>query len=119
MKTLLTTAVLAALATSAIAQVIYTPNIALADQKISLKPWGSGTIAETNEMAFSGTTSIRVSSRNFLQGGIMVFENPVDLAALSTDKSNMFLVTVQASTAQTTFGGPAGGGGGAGGGGIA
>ncbi len=112
MKTLLTTAALAALATSAFAQVIYSPNIALADQKISLKPWGSGTIAETNEMAFSGTTSIRVSSRNFFQGGIMVFENPVDLGALSADKSNLFLITVQSSTAATTFGGPAGGGGG-------
>jgi hypothetical protein len=116
MKTLLTTAALAALATTAFAQVIYTPNVALADQKISLKPWGSGTIAETNEMAFSGTTSVRVSSRNFFQGGIMVFGSPVDLAALSADKSNMLMVTVQSSTAETTFtnqGGRPGGGGGA------
>jgi PKD repeat protein len=123
MKTLLTTAALAALATSALAQVIYTPNIALADQKITLKPWGSGTIAETNELAFSGTTSIRVSSRNFFQGGIIVFENPVDLGALSADKSNLFLITVQSSSASTTFGGNAGTGGpvtsGAGGGAAA
>lgn len=117
MKTLLTTAALAALATSAFAQVIYTPNVALADQKISLKPWGSGTIAETNEMAFSGTTSVRVSSRNFFQGGIMVFGSPVDLSTLSADKSNMLMVTVQSATAETTFttqGGRPGGGGGTG-----
>lgn len=111
MKTLLTTAALAALATTAFAQVIYTPNIALADQRISLKPWGSGTIAETNEMAFSGTTSVRVSSRNFFQGGIMVFDNPVDLSALTADKSNMLMVTVQAATADTTFTSGGGGGG--------
>lgn len=113
MRTLLTTA-LAAIAVQAFAQVIYTPTVALADQKISLKPWGSGTIAETNELAFEGASSIRVSSRNFFQGGIMVFENPVDLAALSTDKANMMMVTVQAATADTTLGGTGTTGGGTG-----
>jgi hypothetical protein len=111
MRTLLTTA-LAGLAVTAFAQVIYTPNIALPDQKISLKPWGSGTIAETNEMAFEGTTSIRVSSRNFFQGGIMVFENPVDLSVPASQKPNMLMITVQSATSETTFGGNAGGGGG-------
>jgi hypothetical protein len=104
MKTLTITVAIASLATSALGQVIYSPNIALPDQKINLKPWGSGTIAEADELAFSGTTSIRVSSRNFFQGGSIIFGAPVNLAAPTADKSNMFLVTLQPSKATTTFG---------------
>ncbi len=118
MKTL-TTLSLAALASMAFSQVIYTPTAALGDQRITLAPWGSGTIAETNEMAVEGTSSIRVSSRNFFQGGIMHFGNPVDLASASANTANMFVITVQAQSASTTLGGGGGGGGlvGAGGGG--
>jgi hypothetical protein len=117
MKTLLTTATLATLASSAaFAQVIYTPTAALEDQRISLAPWGSGTITETNEMVLEGTTSIRVSSRNFFQGGIIVFGNPVDLNPAASDKANLFHITVQSQTASTTLGGGgAAAGGGAGG----
>jgi hypothetical protein len=115
MKTLLTTATLAALAVAAQAQVIYAPTIAIADQRITLTPWGSGTIAETSEMAYDGGGSIRVSSRNFFQGGIVHFNAPVDLAGASSERANMFLVTLSAPAATVatgggTGGGPAGGG---------
>jgi hypothetical protein len=119
MKTLLTTATLAALAVAAQAQVIYAPTIALADQKISLSAWGSGTITETTEMAYDGGGSVRVSSRNFFQGGIMHFENPVNLSGPSADKANMFLITLSAPAATTVDSGGAAGGGVKGGGGGA
>lgn len=114
MKTLLTTATLAALATVAQAQVIYAPTIALADQKIRLSAWGSGTITETTEMAYDGGGSVRVSSRNFFQGGIMHFDNPVNLAGPAADKANMFLITLSAPAATTVGAGGAGAGGGGG-----
>lgn len=114
MKTL-TTLSLATLASLGFAQVIYTPTTALADQKITLASWGSGTIAETTEMAIEGTTSIRVSSRNFFQGGIMTFGNPVDLSTAAADGANMFVITLQPQTASTTLGGGAAGGGAGGG----
>jgi hypothetical protein len=118
MKTL-STLTLAVLASSlALGQVIYTPTIALPDQKITLTPWGSGTIAETNEMALEGTSSIRVSSRNFFQGGIMHFGSPVDLSSTINDKANLFIITVQPQTSETTLGGGAGGGLGVAGGGA-
>ena len=112
MKTLLTTATLAALAVTAQAQVIYAPTIALADQRITLSAWGSGTITETTDMAYDGGGSVRVSSRNFFQGGIMHFENPVSLAGPAADKANMFLITLSAPSATTVESGGAGGGGG-------
>lgn len=116
MKTLATLSLAALASSMALGQVIYSPTVALPDQNITLSPWGSGTIAETNEMALEGTTSIRVSSRNFFQGGIMQFGNPVNLAAATADKSNLFVITLQSQTANTTLGG--GGGAGVAGGGL-
>src|SRR2546423_11522211 len=72
---------------------LYAPARSIKDQKITLVGWGSGTIAETDGVAFAGTTSIRVSSRNFFQGGTMVLGQPVDLAKKFDDKTNLLDVT--------------------------
>lgn len=95
------------------AQTIYNPTRSVKDQGMSLKSWGSGTIAETDETAFEGTTSIRVSSRNFFQGGIITFATPVDLTKAYTDKSNLLQFTMHVPGLAT---GSAAGGGGKGGG---
>ncbi|HTQ11910.1 MAG TPA: PKD domain-containing protein [Fimbriimonadaceae bacterium] len=89
--------------------VVYAPEMSIADQHISLRGWGSGTIAQTDELAYSGTNSIRVSSRNYFQGGIMTFGNPVNLASAFDDNSNMLRLTVQVPDVNTTLGGPGGG----------
>ena len=71
---LATTAVLAAtLVGSAVAQgtILYAPVKLILDQGISVKGWGSGTIAETDETAYEGVRSIRISSRNYFQGGVI------------------------------------------------
>lgn len=93
------------------ADTLYTPTRSAQDQGISLKGWGSGTIAEADELAFEGTTSIRVSSRNFFQGGIINYSQPVSLIPEFGDKNNLLMMTMQVPGAGTTLGGgPAGGG---------
>jgi hypothetical protein len=94
--------------------VIYAPQRSIADQHITLRGWGSGTIAQTDEMAYEGTNSIRVSSRNFFQGGIMTFNEPVSLEQVFGDKANMLRITFQVPDRGTTLGGgnPGGGKGG-------
>lgn len=91
--------------------VVYAPERSIADQHITLRGWGSGTIAQTDELAYEGTNSLRVSSRNFFQGGIMTFTTPLDLSQPYGDKANMFRITIQVPDRGTTMGGPAGGGG--------
>lgn len=86
------------------AQYIYKPTDALADQKIRLIPWGSGTIAETNEFIYDGTRSVRVSTRNFYQGGTIVFDSPRDMASLADDPGNLLMLTVQAPTLKLRMG---------------
>lgn len=92
------------------ADVIYVPTRTLSEQGISLNRWGSGTISETDEMAFEGTTSLRVSARNFFQGGILQMTTPVDLSAEAADKDNLLLMTLSipggAGSAPGGAGGP-------------
>ncbi len=85
------------------AQYIYKPTDALGDQKMRLYPWGSGTIAETNELVYDGTRSIRISTRNFYQGGSMLFTVPRDLSTFAADPSNMLMLTLQAPTLNLTM----------------
>lgn len=100
------------LAGAALAQsptVLYAPVKTIADQQITLRGWGSGAIAETDEMAYEGTKSLRVSSRNFFQGGVVHFGSPVDLSREFGDKSNLIRITFTAPDANTTIGGGGGG----------
>ncbi len=99
---------------------IYSPSRTVKDQGITLTGWGSGTIAETDEAAYEGTTSIRVSTRNFFQGGIMSYANPVSLSSAFQDPNNLLILAVHVASSSTTMGGggasPVGGDGREGGG---
>ncbi|MCE9557901.1 MAG: PKD domain-containing protein [Armatimonadetes bacterium] len=78
---------------SAFAQtVIYSPSRSIADQSISLKSWGSGSISETDEVAYEGTKSIRVSSRNYFQGGRITMGKSSALSSLYEDKDNLLML---------------------------
>lgn len=79
-----------------VGQDIYRPTMALPDQRITLKGWGSGTIAEVGDLVYDGTRSIRISSRNYFQGGTLIFSEPRDLSAVFEDKSSMVVITIQA-----------------------
>lgn len=107
-----------ALAGMASAQFIYAPVRSIKDQGISVRGWGSGTISETDELAYEGSYSIRVSTRNFFQGGILSFANPVDLASAFDNKNNLLRILIRVADSSITLGGPGGGlaGGGRGGG---
>lgn len=101
-----------ALAGLASAQWIYAPVRSIKDQGISVRGWGSGTISETDELAYEGSYSIRVSTRNFFQGGIMAFASPVDLAGAFGNKNNLLRILIRVADSSLTLGGPGGGGGG-------
>lgn len=91
------------------AQQIYEPNQSIQSQGITVTGWGSGAISETDELAVSGANSIRVSSRNFFQGGIIRFQKPIDLTQTYSDKFNLLRFTLNVPAASST---PASGGGG-------
>ncbi|MFW5696933.1 MAG: PKD domain-containing protein [Fimbriimonadaceae bacterium] len=84
---------------------LYVPTRSMADQGIELGSWGSGRVAEADEFAFEGTSSIRISTRNFFQGGIINLTNPVDLSDSYEDASNLLQLIVKVPDASTTFGG--------------
>lgn len=114
------------------AQVIYAPQRTVGDQGISLQGWGSGTISETDEAGNDGPRSLRVSTRNYFQGGIIKLKSPVDMTAATADKSNLLQLSILVANAKDVLGGGGtsgnagaprlggvGGAGGSGGGGAA
>jgi|CXWL01.1.fsa_nt_gi hypothetical protein len=110
MKLAITATAIGMLAATAAAQhAIYTPVRTLKDQSMNLRAWGSGTISETDELAYEGTYSIRVSTRNFFQGGTVLLEKPSDLAADFSDKNNLIRFTIRVADANLTLGGGGGG----------
>ncbi len=100
--------------------VLYAPTRSIKDQGITTKGWGSGSIAETDETAYEGLNSLRVSTRNYFQGGRILLSKPVDLSAAAADPNNLLLIVLKtADSSQTLGGGTSGGPGrGAGGGGA-
>ena len=105
---------------------LYNPVRTVKDQGISLRSWGSGTAAETDESSFKGNASIRVSTKNYFQGGLIIYQNGVDISKAFEDKNNLLRVTMHTGDSGATLGGgggigkgggvPGGGGPGAGGG---
>ncbi|MCW5943759.1 MAG: PKD domain-containing protein [Fimbriimonadaceae bacterium] len=95
-----------ALAGAAMSQsiVVYNPVRSIADQHISVRPWGSGTIAQTDEAAYEGTNSIRFFTRNFFQGGSLLLGQPVDLATPYADKAQMLQIVYRTADGTMTFG---------------
>ncbi|MDI9635007.1 PKD domain-containing protein [Kamptonema cortianum] len=76
------------------AQMVYEANRSVADQKISLVGWGSGSVAESDDVAYEGTNSIRISSRNLFQGGILKFGQSVDLSSQYANKANLLMFSL-------------------------
>jgi hypothetical protein len=103
--------VFAAAATAAMGQTLYEGTSPISSQGVDLRSWGSGTARETDEAAFSGSTSIRVSSRNYFQGGILVFGKPVDLSGAFADTANLLQFALRLPARATATGGGSTGGG--------
>ena len=122
MNKLAAAVVLAGAATLGLGQTssLYSPNRNVQDQGIALKGWGSGTISQTEETAVDGVYSIRVSTRNYFQGGIITFAEPKNLSSDFQNKTNLLRIAVRVADSSQTLGGATGGatgGGGAAGGG--
>lgn len=99
--------------------VLYRPNLEIKDQGIKVRAWGSGTISETDEVAYEGSHSIRVSTRNFFQGGLINFGNPVDVSKDFASKANLLRVMYRVADASVMSGSGTKGGAGVPGGGPA
>ena len=110
-----------ALAAVSVAQrastIIYNPTRTIADQGITVQGWGSGVIAQTDEVAYQGANSLRVSTRNFFQGGLIRFANPVNLATAFENKDNQLEIVFQVA-AGSAGRAPSGGTGGIGASGL-
>lgn len=102
-------AAVAALGFGQDAKVLYQPGRTLKDQNITVKSWGSGTISETDEVAYEGTHSIRISTRNFFQGGVIQLGEPVDLSDSYGDSSNLLRIAIRTIDAAPMGGGRPGG----------
>ena len=91
---------------------LYRAGISLKDQSISLNSWGSGICSETEEDAFEGSTSIRVTTKNLFQGGILNWDKSVDLSSLYSDKANLLRITYKSLDTSVSSGSGSGKGGG-------
>ena len=88
--------------------ILYRPGVPLAEQSISVKSWGGGICTETDDTAYEGNKSVRVTTKNFYQGGTMSFGKNVDLATSFDDKNNLLRVTYKSLDAATGSGAGAG-----------
>lgn len=100
------------------AQTIYAPTRTIDEQGIKLSGWGSGTISQTDEMKNEGSYSLRVSTRNYFQGGMIMLTKPVDLGAAFNDKNNLLRFSYRVAGSGLTLSSGGGGGGASGGGGV-
>ncbi|MEI7575973.1 MAG: hypothetical protein WCK51_03700 [Armatimonadota bacterium] len=102
--------------------ILYRPGVPLSEQSISVKSWGGGICTETDDTAYEGSKSIRVTTKNFYQGGTLLFGKKIDLSASFSDKYNLLRLTyksLDSATGSGPMGGPSGGGKGGGkGGGV-
>ncbi|RYG33865.1 PKD domain-containing protein [bacterium] len=113
MNRIATVTAAAMVAASALAQsgeVIYSPVRSIKDQGISLKGWGSGTMSETDEVAYEGVNSLRFSTRHYFQGGLLTLGNAVDLTKSSSDKNNLLQIVFRSGDGGATSGRPGAGG---------
>jgi hypothetical protein len=87
--------------------ILYKSGQKAADQGMTLKGWGSGSISQTDETSYAGTYSIQVSSRNFFQGGIISLATGDDVSGKFDDKDNLLKITFKTADSTTrSFGGP-------------
>ena len=90
--------------------ILYRPGVPLTEQSITVKSWGGGICTETDDTAYEGTKSVRVTTRNFYQGGTFLFGKNVDLASSFSDKNNLLRITYKPLDSATGSTGGVGGG---------
>jgi hypothetical protein len=115
MKSLMTLMLALAVTAPAFSEtMLYQSANSLSDQKITLSKWGSGIITEAHETSYTGDESIRISTNNLFQGGIIFFGSPTSLAPEYSDKNDLLRLTFKIDDGAATGSGggvPKGGGG--------
>lgn len=103
MKWITTAMAALALMGSALAQQkLYDGTRALGDQNIAVEGWGSGIITETTEASYEGSSSLRISTRNFFQGGSIKFNSGVKLTDAYTNRSNLLMFVLRVASSPTS-----------------
>ncbi len=86
--------------------ILYAPSRTIAEQQITVHPWGSGTInGESEEYAYEGTTSIRISTKNLFSGGQIFFAANPDLSKEYGDKNALLQLTFRVADNSSSAGG--------------
>ena len=73
---------------------IYLADKTVAEQHISLKPWGGGSLTESKWVVLHGKQSLRLQASSFFQGGTMEFATPIDLSKVYADRSKFLRLDV-------------------------
>ncbi len=87
---------------------LYNSSHPLGEQGITLQSWGSGSIGQTDETAYEGVNSLRLSTRNYFQGGILRYTSPFDLSSTFEDPNNLLRLTFLIADENLRLGGPGG-----------
>jgi hypothetical protein len=75
--------------TQQVAPSLYSTVRRASDVGIRLEGWGGGSIAESDEASLEGSHSIRISSKNLFNGGIIHLSKAVDFSKAFDDKANL------------------------------
>ncbi|MEN3002717.1 MAG: PKD domain-containing protein [Armatimonadota bacterium] len=96
--------------TGAFADVYLYRGLPLEEAGLALQAWGSGTIEETTETVFTGSRSLKLTTRGYFAGGWIEFKSPVDLRAdlNAPDKVLRFTLRFPGTATVAAGGGPTG-----------
>ena len=69
---------------------------------LTLAPWGSGEVRESEDKVYVGSKSIRVTTHGRYQGARIVLQNPVDLKPVASDPNAYLQLTVALANRDST-----------------
>ena len=72
---------------------IYSSSKPAEAQNLSFRQWGGGFIFESKKFGYAGNRSIGIGSKNYFQGGAMVFSQPLDWTAATQDPAQVLQFT--------------------------
>jgi hypothetical protein len=87
-------------------QKIYAAGQTIAAQGIKVENWGGGFITETNELPDSKNPCLRISTRNFFSGGMLLFDTPVNLSEACVPHENLLAFTFRPADLSVVLGKP-------------
>lgn len=68
---------------------------------VTVKPWGSGDVKDTDEAVFTGVKSLRIATQGLFQGGRIILANPANLKAAAADPNTYLKAVIKTSTTKS------------------